>query len=280
MRRGGLDPALRMESDGTVWLTARTPDGGAALRLVPTPDGVAAAAWGDGEAWMIEQVPALLGDDDDPRGFVPDHPVIAGQWRRYRNTWRVPRSGLVWQTALVAVLEQRVTGTEAHSAWRGLLHLAGQPAPGPTPAGMHVPPGPAEVARVPSWEWHRLGVDRQRRRAVRTLVDHPHVLERTSEMPPTEARQLLERLPGIGPWTAAEVSSRALGDADSVSVGDYHLAADITFALTGRIDGADEDLLDLLRPYAGHRYRAVRMIELTGMHKPRRGPRMRLPGPQ
>jgi hypothetical protein len=32
-------------------------------------------------------------------------------------------------------------------------------------------------------------------------------------------------------------------------------------------------MLELLEPYAGHRYRAVRMIELAGPGPPRRGPR-------
>jgi hypothetical protein len=32
-------------------------------------------------------------------------------------------------------------------------------------------------------------------------------------------------------------------------------------------------MLELLAPYAGHRQRAVRLIELSGIRKPRFGPR-------
>jgi len=46
-------------------------------------------------------------------------------------------------------------------------------------------------------------------------------------------------MPGIGPWTAAEVAVRALGDPDAVSVGDYHLPSAVVFAFTGRRRGTD-----------------------------------------
>jgi len=82
----------------------------------------------------------------------------------------------------------------------------------------------------------------------------------------------LRTLPGIGAWTAAEVGQRALGDADAVSVGDFHLAKLVGWALVGEpVD--DDTMLELLEPYRGHRYRAVRMVELAGVHPPRRGPR-------
>ena len=83
----------------------------------------------------------------------------------------------------------------------------------------------------------------------------------------------LRTLPGIGVWTSAEVRSRALGDPDAVSFGDYHVAADIGYTLTGTpVD--DEGLAVLLEPYAGHRHRVQRLVEMSRLSKPRRGPRM------
>ena len=82
----------------------------------------------------------------------------------------------------------------------------------------------------------------------------------------------LRALPGIGAWTSAEVRQRACGDADAVSVGDYHLPGVVGWALAGqKVD--DAGMLALLAPYAGHRHRAARLIELTGLGPPRRGPR-------
>jgi 3-methyladenine DNA glycosylase/8-oxoguanine DNA glycosylase len=74
-------------------------------------------------------------------------------------------------------------------------------------------------------------------------------------------------------WTAAETTQRAHGDPDSPSVGDYHLPAIVGYALIGQaVD--DDGMLELLAPYAGHRQRVMRLIELSGVREPRRGPRM------
>ena len=279
LSRGAGDPAYRHGPRGDVWLTGTGGRGSFTLRLRPTDQGVAGRAWGDGAQWAEAHLGDLLGVADDATGFEPQHPLIDRQWHRYGSVVRVPRTLLTWQVALAAVLEQRVTGVEARGAWRGLVDQYGEPAPGPCPDGMRVPPPPEVVLRVPSWDWRRYGVDAQRITTVRELASLPHVLARAEALPAARGRELLTRIPGVGPWTAAEISARAFGDADSVSVGDYHLARIVTFALTGRTDGTDADMLDLLEPYAGHRHRAVRMIELAGVAPPRRGPRMRLPGP-
>ena len=250
------------------------------MRLRASAISVSAQFWGDGSQWAAEHVDDILGGVDDPTGFVPVHAPIEKQWRRYHDTLRVPRTLLTWQIAVAAVLEQRVTGVEARGAWRGLVAEHGTTAPGPVPDRMRVPPTPAEVLRVPSWDWRRYGVDRQRIATVREIAHSAHLLVRAESLPPAQGRDLLTAIPGVGQWTAAEISSRAFGDADAVSVGDYHLARNVTFALTGRTDGTDEDMLELLVPYAGHRHRAVRLIELAGHAPPRRGPRMRLPGPR
>ena len=64
-----------------------------------------------------------------------------------------------------------------------------------------------------------------------------------------------------------------MGDPDAVSFGEYHVAADIGFVLTGAaVD--DDELAVLLEPYAGHRHRVQRLVELSGLGRPRRGPRM------
>jgi 3-methyladenine DNA glycosylase/8-oxoguanine DNA glycosylase len=122
-------------------------------------------------------------------------------------------------------------------------------------------------------------VDRLRVATLREIASASHVLDRAALLPPGPARESLRVIPGVGVWTAAEISSRAFGDADAVSFGDYHLARNVTWALTGADGGTDEDMSKLLEPYAGHRHRVVRMIELAGVSPPRRGPRMRLPGP-
>jgi 3-methyladenine DNA glycosylase/8-oxoguanine DNA glycosylase len=82
----------------------------------------------------------------------------------------------------------------------------------------------------------------------------------------------LRAVPGIGPWTAAEIAQRALGDADAVSVGDLHLPRLVGWALAGR-PFDDDAMLAELAPYTPHRHRAVRLVELSGVGMPHFAPR-------
>jgi 3-methyladenine DNA glycosylase/8-oxoguanine DNA glycosylase len=91
---------------------------------------------------------------------------------------------------------------------------------------------------------------------------------------PDDVYRLLMSLPGVGRWTAAQVGHRALGDADALPLGDYHLAKDTGWALRG-VPLAEEEVEAFFEPWRPHRYRVVRLLELTpGAHAPRRGPRM------
>jgi 3-methyladenine DNA glycosylase/8-oxoguanine DNA glycosylase len=272
--RGRGDPCHRVTPDGAVWRATLTPDGLATLRVgARRRDGVVeAAGWGPGAGWVLDSVPALLGDDDDAEGFVPRHPVVRAAAARFAG-WRICRTGLVFESLVPAVLEQKVTGGEARRSWRELVRRFGEPAPGPVPDGMCVPPSAAVWAQIPSWEWHRAGVDGRRSRSIVAAARVAGRLEQTVQLPYEEAERRLRTVPGIGVWTAAEIRQRAHGDPDAVSVGDFHLPSIVGYALTGhRVD--DDGMLALLTPYAGHRYRAARLIELSGVRVPRFGPRM------
>jgi 3-methyladenine DNA glycosylase/8-oxoguanine DNA glycosylase len=232
---------------------------------------VEAAAWGQGADWILDRLPRLLGAADDPSGFRPDHPVLREAARRHAG-WRVPSTGLVFEALLPAVIEQKVTGREAWLGWRRLLHRYGETAPGPYPE-MRVPPAPETVRMIPSWRWLRLPIDPARSRTCVMAARVAASLERTVELPAREADRRLRSVPGIGVWTAAEVRQRAHGDSDAVSFGDYHIAQDVGWALMGEpID--DARLAELLEPYRPHRYRVQRLVELSGIQRPRRGARM------
>jgi 3-methyladenine DNA glycosylase/8-oxoguanine DNA glycosylase len=272
--RGPSDPLWRV-GPREVWRAARTPEGPGTLHVAldPVAGEVVGTAWGPGALWLLDTLPALLGADDlTAEAFAPEHPLLREASRRHRG-WRVPRSALVLETLVLTVLEQKVTGGEARRAWQRLLRRYGSPAPGPAPAGMVVAPEPQQWARVPSWEWHRAGVGPERSRTVVGAAQRAAALERTVGLPMDEVERRLRSLPGVGRWTAAEVRQRVHGDPDAVSVGDLHLPGLVVHALTGEPDGDDARMLELLAPYEGHRYRAVRMVELSGVTRPRRAPR-------
>lgn len=274
LRRGPKDPTI--VRDGSVlWLALRTPAGVATLALRTGSGEVRASAWGPGAAEALDRVPALCGALDDPDGFDPSgHPVLADTARRYPGL-RLTRTGAVFDALAGVVLEQKVTGFQAYGAWRVLVSRFGDPAPGPTPRAMAVAPDPAGWRRIPSWAWHRAGVQPPQSRTLVRAAERASSLERAVlAAVDTDGRDAaLTSLPGVGAWTAAETRIRALGDPDAVSVGDYHLAHEVGFALTGhRTD--DAGMLELLAPWAGHRQRVVRLIRLSGAAEPRRGPRL------
>ncbi|WP_229120051.1 DNA-3-methyladenine glycosylase family protein [Enemella evansiae] len=279
LRRGPGDPTHRFV-DGCWWRASSTPEGSALLAIRCT-DEVRGYAWGAGADWVLEQLPELLGDGDDPAGFHVAHPLLAEARRRHPGL-RVGRTGLVTESLVPAVLEQKVTGAEAYRAHRLLIRRYGSPAPGPAQEvgagayGMVCPPTAEQWARVPSWEWLRAGVEQKRSRAAIGAVRRAAALERTLARPSAAAHAALCSLPGIGAWTSAEVRQRAHGDPDAWSTGDYHVPGMITLALTGEVldnDAAEE----VLEPYRGHRYRVQQLIELAGARPERHGPRRSLP---
>ncbi|MFE6336535.1 DNA-3-methyladenine glycosylase family protein [Streptomyces sp. NPDC057806] len=273
LRRGPGDPTFRAMPDGAVWRVSRTPLGPGSLRVTARGAAVRAEAWGPGAEWLLDRVPELLGAADDPEAFAPRHRVVA-MARHRRPGLRLTRTGLVLESLIPSILEQKVTTDEAYRAWRLLVRKFGEPAPGPVPGQMCVMPDARTWALIPSWEWHRAGVDDKRASTILRSVRVAARLEQTVGMAPEEARARLEVVPGVGPWTSAEVVQRSHGAADAVTVGDLHLPGIVGFALAGDRDADDAVMLSLLEPYAGQRHRAARLILLSGRVPGRRAPRM------
>ncbi len=227
--------------------------------------------WGPGAVEFADALPALLGLHDEWADFQPEEPTVAAAARGAAHL-RLGRSGRVFEALVPAIIEQRVPGADAFRAWRTLVNRFGGPAPGPAPARMRVFPA-AEVWRaIPSWEFHRANVDPGRARTVVLAAGRADALERLVSRPAEAARTALMSLPGVGVWTAAEVAQRAFGDADALSVGDYHVSKMVGWTLVGRpLD--DAGMIELLEPMRPHRHRVVRLLEVSGLTAARGAPR-------
>ncbi|MFB6698390.1 hypothetical protein [Streptomyces rubiginosohelvolus] len=115
---------------------------------------------------------------------------------------------------------------------------------------------------VPSWEWNRAGVDWSRAAAILRACSYAPRLEEADVMALPEAMNRRQLVPGVSPWTAAEALQRTLGAADALARADLHLPVQVGYGLTGDRGGTDEQMLQLLEPYAGQRHRAARLILL------------------
>ena len=285
--RGHGDRTIRLAT-GRAWWTTRTADGPATVVIQQKPDAVTAEAFGPGAERALQRVPGLLGlagpaaADGRARGAAPrtaakaaDHPLI-GQLRRRHPGIRIPRSEAVLDALLPAILEQKVTGVEARRAWQGLVRAHGEPAPGPAGLGLMVSPAPETLARLPYYAYHPFGIEARRADLLRRVAARATWFEAIAGLPLVEAHRRLQSIPGIGPWTSAEVAVRALGDPDAVSIGDFHLPNLVGWALAHEPRATDARMLELLEPYRGERALVVKLLESSGLQPPRYGARLTL----
>ncbi|MEL4503395.1 DNA-3-methyladenine glycosylase 2 family protein [Luteococcus sp. H138] len=277
LARGPGDPTHRRVGQGW-WRASNTPCGPALLSLADDGADVAARAWGAGAEWALEQLPRLLGCHDQ-LDFRPHHPLLKELLRRHPQL-RVGATGLVCESLLPSVVEQKVTGAEAFRAIHRLTRCHASVAPGPAgvaghPAsGMLLPLTADQWAAIPSWEYLLAGVEQKRSATLVAAARRGRAVERT--LTSADADAALRSLPGIGPWTSARARQQAHGDPDAWSVGDYHVGRAISFALCGeQLD--DDGCAELLAPYAGQRYRVELLLSLGGPRIERHGPRRSLP---
>jgi 3-methyladenine DNA glycosylase/8-oxoguanine DNA glycosylase len=203
--------------------------------------------------------------------------VIKDLYRRFAGL-HITRTGAVIETLVPTILEQKVTGIEAHLSYRRLVAALGTMAPGPhtVTQGLMLPPSPAVLAATPYWRFHSFGVERKRAETIRAACSYAARLDRLADQPPEEAIERMTSIVGVGPWSAAEVALVALGDADAVSLGDFHIPHQVAWAMTGTRRGTDERMLELLAPFRGHRGRVIRLLDAGGIAPPRHGPRQPL----
>ena len=269
--RGAKNPIMVGPTE-VMWST-RTPEGLGSVELIRrTDDRVDAEAWGPGADWLLNQVPRLLGQEDDLSGFKPTG-KIGELWRK--NPFLLARTDRPWDALVGGVFGQKVQVANAVKARRLLSRKFGDPAPGPRDGW--ILPSPERVAEMGYHQFHPLGVERKRAEILIRVAREMNRIGDLTARTPASAAARLQRIRGIGPWTAAMVTAVAMGDADAVPVGDFHIPNTIAWTLAGEPRGTDERMLELLEPYAGHRWRVIRLAKSSGS-APKYGPRLSLTG--
>ena len=272
-RFGTHDPTTQLDH-GEFWRATHTPDGGGTLHLDWSDGPTRAEAFGEGAAWLLAHVPAMTGALDVGHTFRTGHPqLLAAQRTSPAVTFGA--SHTLYHELLPVILGQRITAGEATRQWHQLVRQLGAPAPGPHPT-LRLPPAPDDLALRPAWWFHPLGIETKRANALREVARHARRLHLLADLPPAQAAHQLQLLPGIGQWTVGSVMATALGDPDALAVGDFHLKNAVVFALTGRARGTDDEMLELLEPYAGQRGRAAKLLLSASPRPPKFGPRQRV----
>lgn len=268
LRLGVRDPTVRRDVSG-LWRTAHTPEGPATVRMVANGGQLRADAWGPGAASVLQEVPRWVGLDE-PRWTLPAHPVVDGLLRRYAGV-RLTDTRDVFDATVNTVLQQLVTWEHAAMTWRRLCERHGERAPGPVE--MRVSPTPRAIRAAGTIELQAAGVGLKQARTLMTVAGVAHAIRRAADLPTHEAAALLQKVRGIGPWTASMVLGMRLGRPEPIPVGDFHLPSTIAWALAGEPRATDARMLDLLAPFGDQAFRVVRLIWAARIEAPRRGPR-------
>lgn len=260
-------------ADGTWWWAAWGPQGSSTIAVRRTGDGVTAEAWGPDADGLLHRLPGLVGVES-PTGIrhpgSPAEPYLV----RARGL-RLGATGDLHEPLVTAILGQVVTTAEAGRSLRSLRHRFGAPAPGPVD-GLYAVPTPTVLADLRYEDLHASGIERRRASILIETARRWNRIAPLVDRAPSEARDGLEAIRGIGAWSSAHAVGAAMGAPDEIPVGDFHLPHQVAWALA-REDRADDDrMLELLEPYRPHRRFVLVAIVQAGVHAPRYGPRTAL----
>jgi 3-methyladenine DNA glycosylase/8-oxoguanine DNA glycosylase len=184
---------------------------------------------------------------------------------------RLPKSPVVFPRLAAIVLMQLVTHDEAVRTWSRLVRTFGEDAPGAHE--LRLPPTPEKLLAVSADELVALGIQPRQARTLRLAAKHARKIERAAAEGLEALSATLAAIPGVGPWSVQYTLGNALGHPDAVMLGDYNLPSSIAWALTRDPRADDDRMLELLAPYRGHRFRVIRLVWMSGVFPPRRGPR-------
>jgi 3-methyladenine DNA glycosylase/8-oxoguanine DNA glycosylase len=270
----GRSDRTALVSAGEVWRATRTPDGPGTQRVRKIGAEIESRSWGPGAMWLAERAPILVGSNDDTTDFPQINEAVT-KIHLQNLSYRILCTQNIWEALIPSVLEQKVTGLEARRSYAHLVRHFAEPAPTPDGAPpLILPPDARRVAEAPSYVFHAANVEAKRGDTIRMAATYAHRLREVAEVSTTQAKAMLAKLPGIGAWTVAEIALVALGDADAVSVGDYHLKNWVSWNLAARPRGTDEEMLALLKPFRPHRGRVLKYLQMGGQPPPRYGPRL------
>ena len=249
LRVGPYDPTCRLAGgfEKAFW----SPGGPCTLRFTPERLEVT----GPGTAWCVEHCGRSLCFQDGPVER-PVHPVLRDCFQRLPGLRFV---SVPWISDLAAglVIQQRVTFEEAMRSYRQIIERYGDKSPC---GNLRLPLSREQWLGLSCARLQSFNLDQKRAVTLLRVADLSRKIDRLYLGDYAAARDLLSKIPGIGPWTREGLLGSALGDPDAVQTGDVWLPHTVTFALTGDSWGSDERMVELLEPYAGYRLKVIRWL--------------------
>ena len=280
IQKSTYDPTTRLSNHRFV-RAMRTPEGTATLSATlhreEENSRFVVETFGKGAEWAMQKAPSILGIDR-PAFTYDDAMSKSADWKKLRQVYkknvgmRFPKTYRVAQLLIPIVLEQLVTGPEATRAFQGLTKRFSEPAPGPFQPLM-LPVKNEVLARLPPTEFLPMGIPRKIGETLTRVGVHGDALEQAAFLDVRDCYDRLTSVRGIGPWTAYCVMYNGLGFTDCFAYGDYHVKNFVGYFLAGKDRSTDDEMVEMLAPFAPHRGVAARLIELSGLKAPQYGPK-------
>jgi 3-methyladenine DNA glycosylase/8-oxoguanine DNA glycosylase len=266
---GRRNPTFHWPAPGRLLRASRTPEGPVTVALALDQRRLEAEAWGPGAAWVLEALPSLLGLEDRPPRFAGK----LGRVQRELPGVRITRAVDLFELLTSYVIRQRVAWRDAVASQLAILRAHAEPAPGP--GELRLPLAPEQWRSLTTADLAGFNIERKRAATLLILARRAEQIRSWTSLPSEVFAARLEALPGIGPWTRAMVQGHGLGELDAVPLGDYDLPSMVSWFFVGEPRADDARMLELLEPYAGQRFRVLRLLWAAGFHAPRFGPRKR-----
>ena len=272
---GRGDPCLRIDSEHVVRCTLGTRQGAAALRLTREPEAIRVELAGDDLDWLLPRLPAALGLEFTPPKLEGPHRLRALA-HRFAGL-RLLKLPVLFPRIVQLVLQQLVMFQDACHGWRSLVQRYGVA----VDDDFRLPPTPAVLARLASYQFVECGILPQHGRRIRGLArvaDRIETLWGAGDSPDAidQASDYLLYQRGIGPWTVGYLRGTAMGDDDAVVVGDYGFPKHVAYFFEGLEEADDDEMLRILEPYRPHRFYVLSLLIKGTKPPPRRAPRHRL----
>ncbi|MBK8167899.1 MAG: DNA-3-methyladenine glycosylase 2 family protein [bacterium] len=179
----------------------------------------------DGAITLVARARRMFDCAADPAA-INEHlardPVLAPLVAR-RPGLRLPSAFDPFELAVRAIIGQQVSVAAATTVTGRVVTRCGTPLESPRGPLTHLFPAPAVLAAA---DLDGLGLTTRRVATLRTFAAAVagDSLRLDAPRGPDELAARLQALPGLGPWTAAYIALRALGEPDALPVGDLGLA--------------------------------------------------------
>lgn len=199
---------------------------------------------------ILARLRALLDLDADPLAI---HAALQGDFPGQEGL-RVPGCLDGFELGVRAILGQQITVKAARTLGSRLVDCFGTDLVTPMEGLRRLFPTPQALAQARAEDLGQMGIVRQRQRAIQTLAQA--VLEGSVALQPgvpiAQTLAALQKLPGIGPWTAQYIAMRALRWPDAFVAGDVALHNALGVRAAANPQRAAEEASQRWRPWRSY----------------------------